>query len=120
MATRKTSAEKAREDAENDAADGMFGNAFDKIDDLSPTSTSIDEGNADANLQASEEEVDTMEKEFEDDETTDSSNIDDNESPKESPRGPPTSPPTSPPKGPPKGPPEGPPALALLNSSWLS
>ncbi|MBJ64627.1 MAG: hypothetical protein CMB55_07540, partial [Euryarchaeota archaeon] len=86
MATRKTSAEKAREDAKNDAADGMFGNAFDKIDDLSPTSTSIEEGNADTDLQASEEEVDTMEKEFEDDETTDSSNIDDNESFKESPR----------------------------------
>ena len=109
MATRKTSAEKAREDAKNDAADGMFGNAFDKIDDLSPTSTSIEEGNADADLQASKEEVETMEKEFEDDETTDSSNIDDNESLKESPRGPPKGPPTGPPGGPPKGPPKGPP-----------
>ena len=117
MATRKTSAEKAREDAENDAADGMFGNAFDKIDDLSPTSTSIDEGTADADIETSVEELDTMDKEPEVDETIDSSNIGDNKSlkspqtgpPGGPPKGPPTGPPGGPPKGPPKGPPTGPP-----------
>ncbi|RJV01310.1 MAG: hypothetical protein DWC06_03085, partial [Candidatus Poseidoniales archaeon] len=36
MAGPKTSAEKAREDAENAAADDMFGGAFDGLDGLTP------------------------------------------------------------------------------------
>ena len=73
MAGPKTSAEKARDEAENAAADDMFGGAFDGIDGLTPPEEekSSNTGETIEEPTESEEETSEEEKESEKTEATD-------------------------------------------------
>ena len=112
MAGRKTSSKKAKDDAENAAADDMFGGAFGGLEDMDvPDAPPVEETAVEEETTEPETEEPPEEESQESEDTAEESTEDEsNDSPSGPPSGPPKGPPSGPPSGPPGGPPKGPPS----------
>ncbi|MCH1536930.1 MAG: hypothetical protein L7S48_00760, partial [Candidatus Poseidonia sp.] len=104
MVKSKTSAEIAREEAENAQLDNMLGGAFGGIEVLEKPAADIEEA------QKAVEESTTPPEPVAEEVTEDAASPPPSSPPTGPPSGPPSGPPTGPPSGPPSGPPTGPPS----------